>query len=63
MWLVEKSPTVTNWKTVFRSPNEESARAIFARQLEVHSTGKFRLVNPAGRTVEFELARTLFAAA
>jgi hypothetical protein len=42
---------------------EESARAIFARQLEVHCAVKFRLVNPAGRTVEFEVARMLFAVA
>lgn len=61
MWLVEKSPSVTAWKTVFRSLDESKAREVFARQLEVHSTGKFRLLDPTGRVLELQNARPLFA--
>jgi hypothetical protein len=62
MWLVQRSPSVTNWTTVFRSSDEEKAREIFARQLEVHCTGKFRLLDPNGQVVEMEYAKPLFAA-
>ena len=62
MWLVQKSPSVTNnWQTVFRSPDEPKAREVFARQLEVHCTGKFRLLDQVGRVVEMQNARPLFA--
>lgn len=63
MWIVEKSPSVTNWKTVFRSGNEAKAREILERQVQVHCTGKFRLVDPAGNVVEMKYARSLFATA
>jgi hypothetical protein len=62
MWIVQRSPTVTNWMTVFRSPAEDKAREIFARQLQVYCTGKFRLVDPAGQVVETKFAKPLFAA-
>ena len=61
MWLVQKSPSVTALDTVFRSPDESKAREVFTRQLDVHCTGKFRLLDPAGRVVEMQNARPLFA--
>ena len=63
MWLVQKSPTVTNWQTVYRSSDETKAREIFERQVQVHCTGKFRLLDPAGNVVKLEQARPLFATA
>ena len=62
MWLVQRSPSITNWTTVCRSPDEAKARDIFARQLAVHCTGKFRLLDPAGQVVEMQSAKPLFAA-
>jgi hypothetical protein len=62
MWLVQRSPSITNWQTVYRSPDEAKARDILARQLAVHCTGKFQLVDPAGQVVEMYYAKPLFAA-
>jgi hypothetical protein len=62
MWLVQRSPTVTNWQTVYRSLDEAKAREVLARQLAVTCTGKFRLVDPAGQVAEMEYAKPLFAA-
>jgi hypothetical protein len=62
MWQVQRSPSITNWQTVFRSSDEIKAREILARQLAVHCTGKFRLLDPAGEVVEMQYAKPLFAA-
>jgi hypothetical protein len=58
---VEKSGLSGNeWKTVC-SGSEAKAREVFARQLRLHSVGRFRLVDAEGRVVEERKATPLFS--
>ena len=49
-----------NWTSVRRGP-ETKARAVFHRQLQLYTIGRFRLLDPAGRVVEERTARPLFS--
>jgi hypothetical protein len=50
-----------DWKTICRG-SENKAREVFLRQVQLHSVGRFRLLDPAGQVVEERTARPLFSA-
>ena len=59
--LVQKSGLAgQEWKTVCRAP-EAKAREVFQRQVRLHSIGRFRLLDDAGRIVEERKAIPLFS--
>jgi hypothetical protein len=45
-----------NWTTVCRA-NEVKARAVYQKQLELYSVGRFRLLNDRGEVIEEQSAR------
>ena len=50
-----------NWTTICRA-NEDKAREIFKRQLDLYSIGRFRLVDAQGQVLEDRKAQLrLFA--
>lgn len=49
------------WKTVCKSEDKEYAEKIYGRQLQFHSIGRFRLVDPDGNVVREEEAAPLFS--
>jgi hypothetical protein len=51
----------TNWTTVCRG-TEAKARAIFLKQLQLYSVGRFRLLDGHGNVVEERKAAPLFSA-
>jgi len=49
-----------SWTTVCRGP-EARARAVFGRQLQLYSVGRFRLLDADGRVLEERKAAPLFS--
>jgi len=55
-YQVQKAGLVgDNWVTVGRGP-EEKARALFQRQLQLYSVGRFRLLDGRGLVIEEQKA-------
>ena len=53
MWIVEKSPIRYELEDGFPfGQMKQKLGKILERQVQVHCTGKFRLVDPAGNVVE-----------
>lgn len=49
------------WKTVCENRNEEYAREIYRKQLQLYSVGRFRLLDPTGKVIEEGKATPLFS--
>jgi hypothetical protein len=61
-YQVQKSGLAgVNWTTVCRG-NEDKAREIFKRQLNLYSVGRFRLLDAQGHVLEERKAQMLFFA-
>jgi hypothetical protein len=64
MWLVQKAASNgKEWTTLYRTENETTAREGFDKTIRVYNTGKFRLLDPTGKTITLKFARDLFTAA
>lgn len=62
MFQVQRAaaPADSPWKTLTRHKEEAKARADFERQRKLHSSGRFRVVDPEGNVVVEGKAQTLF---
>jgi hypothetical protein len=48
------------WQTVCTNSSEAYAREVYARQLRLNSTGRYRLLDPQGKVLAEAAARPLF---
>jgi len=57
----QQNPHSKDWKTVCTNPSIAYAEDIFAKQLQHHTTGTFRLLDPIGKVLKLQSAKMLFS--